>query len=266
MARPGGSAVRAIRLRLRVPRAVALFSLLLVVPLVAAFSTACDGLLQADAPPATAANTALMAMPRGDGVFVTRQREIAAIRGRDEIELVFVGDSITQRWGEQGRLVWNRYYAPRHAVNLGINGDRTEHLLWRIRNGNLSGMRPRVVVVLIGTNNTHRNSDAQIVEGVLAVVDEIEARVPDARILLLGLFPRSPRETDPVRARIAGMNAAIAEAAKGRGLKFLDIGHVFLAPDGTIPPGIMPDALHLSAQGYTAWAEAMEPVLASMLE
>jgi lysophospholipase L1-like esterase len=259
---PSGSAGWATR---RLERA-ATASGLLVLLLGSAFLAACDGVPQGDSPPARVANTATIAVPREDGMFVARQREIAAIRGREKIELVFIGDSITQRWEDQGRFVWNRYYGSRNAANLGVNADRTQHVLWRIRNGNLSGMRPRIVVLLIGTNNTPSNDDAEIVEGVLAVVDEIEARVPDTRILLLGLFPKSPLGTDPVRARIERINATIAEAAAGRGLTFLDIGHVFLAPDGSIPQPIMFDALHLSARGYTLWAEAIEPTLVRMLE
>jgi lysophospholipase L1-like esterase len=210
-------------------------------------------------------NSAVQPKPRRDLEFVNRQAQIEALTDRASIELVFLGDSITQRWQSDGRYTWDNHYAPLHAVNLGINGDRTEHLLWRIEDGNLEGMRPRVVVLLIGTNNTYMNGDEQIVEGVMAIVSQVEGRLPDTQLLLLGILPKSPRNDDGIRARITHINELLAEGAASHGVRFLDVGDELTGPDGEISRQIMPDGLHLSPKGYSFFAKAMAPTLDEML-
>jgi lysophospholipase L1-like esterase len=179
------------------------------------------------------------------------------------VDLLFLGDSITQMWNDNE--VWTRYYGPRHAVNFGIGGDRTQHVLWRIQNGELEGIEPKVVVLMIGTNNASSASADEIAQGVTAIVEELRHRLAKAKILLLGVFPRGekPNET---REKLASVNAKLAKLDNGSTVKFLDIGKVFVNADGTISGEIMPDYLHLSRKGYRLWAEAMEPTLWSMLD
>jgi lysophospholipase L1-like esterase len=204
--------------------------------------------------------------------WVARHQGFLAEAKTGTFDLVFIGDSITDGWRKRGLQVWNKCYAPHHALNLGIGGDRTQHVLWRIEHGELDGLKPKAVVLMIGTNNTGkerdgspRNSTAEVIEGVTAVVKAIRAKLPESKLLLLAIFPRGTVDA-PERAQIKEINAAIAKLDDGKMIKFLDIGKVFLASDGSLPRTIMPDLLHPNAEGYQRWADAMEPTLAAMLK
>lgn len=184
------------------------------------------------------------------------------------VDLLFLGDSITDNWRRSGSNVWNEYYAPRHAANFGIGGDRTQHVLWRIERGELQGINPKVVVLMIGTNNGKADSADDIAMGIEEIVSEIRLRLPQSKILLLGVFPRN-RAGDPpalmpalraVNEKIAGLDDG------GRTIRYLDIGSKFLGPDGKVPSDLMPDYLHPNERGYRVWAEALEPVLAEMMK
>jgi lysophospholipase L1-like esterase len=180
------------------------------------------------------------------------------------VDLLFLGDSITQGWNG-AKKTWDRFYGPRNAANFGIGGDRTEHVLWRIQNGELNGIEPKVVVLMIGTNNSGGSTPDEIAQGVTAIVHELTTRLPKAKVLLLGVFPRSQNPA-PVRERLKSVNDKIARLDDGSNVRYLDIGKAFLNEDGTISGKIMPDYLHLSQRGYRLWAEAMEPTLWSMLD
>jgi lysophospholipase L1-like esterase len=222
---------------------------------------------------ALAENTAIVPVLRTTPTnWVARHEGFLAEAKQGKFDLVFVGDSITDGWRKGGRQVWDKYYGPRHALNLGIGGDRTEHVLWRIQQGELDGLKPKAVVLMIGTNNTGkekdgspRNSTAEVIEGVTAVVKSIRAKLPQSKVLLLAVFPRGTVDA-PQRAQIKEINAAIAKLADGKMIQCLDIGKVFLADDGSIPKTIMPDLLHPNAKGYQLWADAMEPTLAKMMQ
>jgi lysophospholipase L1-like esterase len=180
-------------------------------------------------------------------------------------DLIFIGDSIIQGWEGNGREVWERYYAPRKAVNLGYSGDRTQHVLWRLDHDEVRGINPKVAVVMIGTNNIASNSPDEIALGITAIVRKLRDKLPKTKILLLGVFPRSPKP-DATRDRIRAINDQIKSLTSERDVTFLDISKTFLNPDGTIPQPIMPDFLHLSPKGYRMWAEAIEPTLWEMME
>ena len=204
--------------------------------------------------------------------WVARHEGFLAEAKQGKFDVVFIGDSITDGWRKRGLEVWNKYYAPRQALNLGIGGDRTQHVLWRIEHGELDGLKPKAVVLMIGTNNTGkekdgspRNSTAEVIEGVTAVVKAIREKLPQSRLLLLAIFPRGAVDA-PQRAQIKEINTAIAKLDDSKMIKYLDIGKVFLAEDGSIPKTIMPDLLHPNEAGYQRWAEAMEPTLAGMLK
>ncbi len=139
-------------------------------------------------------------------------------------------------------------------------------MLWRIENGALVGIAPKVIVVMIGTNNLglHNDTPESVTKGVEAILQTLHRRQPQARVLLLGLFPRDQQPDTKHRRNIADINARLTKLADGRAVRFLDLGGKFLSPDGTLAKEIMPDYLHLSEKGYATWAEAMEPVLAEL--
>jgi beta-glucosidase len=203
--------------------------------------------------------------------WADRHRAVTAAVQQRKPQLVFIGDSITHFWGGEplaktGRAqeVWQKYYGKRNAVNLGFGWDRTENVLWRLQHGELDGAEPKVVVLLIGTNNLDLNTPEEIAEGIRAVCGELHARLPKTRILLLGILPRSPRP-DARRAKLAEVNARSARLDGQDLVTYLDIGAKFVSADGSIAKEIMNDYLHPTAQGYTVFAEAIEPTLAKLL-
>lgn len=179
------------------------------------------------------------------------------------IQVVFIGDSITDGW--RGRAVWEKNYAKYNTLNLGIGGDRTEHVLWRMQNGELDGLDPKAIVMMIGTNNSGSPAE-DIIAGIKCDVDVIHAKLPNAKILLLGVFPRSPSANDPVRAKLKSVNEAISKLDGKDNVKYLDIGEKFLGTDGSLSKDIMPDYLHPNEKGYEIWAEAIGPSLDEMVK
>jgi lysophospholipase L1-like esterase len=207
-------------------------------------------------------------VPRPDEGWKTRQKLLnqRAADGGRSAEVIFIGDSITQGWEGEGKAVWERYYAPRKAINLGIGGDRTQHVLWRLDNGNLDGLAPRAAVVMIGTNNSNGddNSVAQIADGVAAIVAKLRAKLPQTKILLLGIFPRSENPSNQ-RGKLLQVNQILRRLADGQWVHWLDIGHLFVTEQGLIPRDLMPDYLHLSPKGYSLWADSIEEKLTSLM-
>jgi lysophospholipase L1-like esterase len=228
------------------------------------FARAWDAPATTNVPATATTNTAIIPMPR-DPKWVKRHEGFVAIAKEGNFDLLFLGDSITDNWRNRGKAVWDENFAPLKAANFGISGDRTEHVLWRLQNGELDGAHPKLVVLMIGTNNTRTNSAEEIAEGVTAVVKEIETRCPATKILLLAVFPRGEMPDVPVRSKIKDVNAIIAKLDDGSRVKYLDIGSQFLQPDGTLPKTIMPDSLHPNESGYRIWAAAILPTVRSMM-
>ena len=219
----------------------------------------------------SAENTATQPAPR-DAKWVERHEGFVTQAKQGGIEVLFLGDSITDGWRTKGKQVWEKEYAPRHAANFGIGGDRTQHVLWRMEHGELDGLKPKAVVLMIGTNNTGkdqdgkpRNTTPEIIEGVTAVVKGLRTKLPQSKILLLAVFPRGEKGT-PIRDQLTAINTALAKLDDGKMVKFLDIGAKFLEPDGTLPKDTMPDLLHPNEKGYRIWADAMESTLTDLLK
>ncbi|HYQ71768.1 MAG TPA: GDSL-type esterase/lipase family protein [Gammaproteobacteria bacterium] len=191
-----------------------------------------------------------------------------AARQTDGVELVFLGDSITQSWDRQGRAVWKEFYGQRHALNFGVNMAQTGNLLWRIEAGHFDAIRPRLVVLMIGTNNTRYggHSPPQIAAGVAAVIEALQSRLPETRILLLGIFPRGRTTDDPWRRNNEAANRLLASQGDGKRVIFRDIGSAFLNRDGSVKPELMKDPVHLNARGYRVWAEAIEADISRLLD
>ena len=209
-------------------------------------------------------HAATQPVPR-DGGWMKRHEAINKRTAEGDVDLVFLGDSITQGWADNE--VWKKYYGHRKAANMGIGGDRTEHVLWRLDHGNVDGLSPKVVVLMIGTNNSGGDaySAEQIGDGIIANVQKLRAKLPDAKILVLAIFPRGENPNSQ-REKNAAASERAAKIADGEMVHFLDIGKSFLDENGHLAKEIMPDFLHLSPAGYQIWAESIEPKLAELLE
>jgi lysophospholipase L1-like esterase len=194
--------------------------------------------------------------------------EIARRRAAGEpTDLVFVGDSITHNWEKEHQPLWDQMWGRYHALNLGYGGDRTENLLWRLQHGEIDGIKPKVIVMMIGTNNNGLRHDdpAVTLAGIRRDIAEIQARQPQARILLLAIFPRGERPDDAARRVNDRVNAQLPGLADGKRVVFLDIGKAFLGADGTLSKDIFPDLLHPNDKGYHIWQHAMQPTLDTMM-
>jgi lysophospholipase L1-like esterase len=209
-------------------------------------------------------------LERLDRYAVVRHQEDLMRAQRGDAQVIFLGDSITDLWGDTGRsgvgeAVWMQKIAPMGAANFGVSGDMTENVLWRIANGELAG-QPRVVVLEIGINNLgHRDTVDQTAAGIAAVVSNIRVAAPSAQVLLMGMFPAGQGKGDPVTQEVASVNARIAGLADGVHIHYLDIGAAFLNPDGTVSRELLPDGVHPSAAGYELWANAVVGPLMAML-
>jgi lysophospholipase L1-like esterase len=242
-------------------------SLLVAVLLVAAQF---NSFAQTNAPaaPEIHANTALIPEKH-----VTKRTDEMLQRAKDapgQYDIEFIGDSITQGWENQppkgGKNVWHEFYGKRKCINFGVSGDRTQHVLWRFEHGQLDGIKAKVAVVMIGTNNSGkgRNTPDDILPGVIAVVDQIRSRQPDTKIILCAIFPRGKAFNDQ-RGDILQVNQALARLDDGKNIFYLDFGSQFIENDGSIAPSMMYDALHPGEKGYEVWAKAIEPKLKELL-
>lgn len=209
-----------------------------------------------------------------------RHESFNVISKKGEAELVFLGDSITHGWEGKGKAVWEKNWAPLKAANFGIGGDRTEHVLWRLENGNFDGLKPKEVVLMIGTNNTghqgrpqkeldgavYQCTARQTADGVKAIVTKLKEKCPGAKILILAIFPRGANAADKLRQQNEETNAIIKNLADNKTVFFMDINAKFLEADGTLSKDIMPDLLHPNEKGYEIWAEAIAPKVKELLK
>jgi beta-glucosidase len=214
--------------------------------------------------------SAVIPLERTDAYALERHAEDLAEARQATANVVFLGDSITDFWGdgdrnEVGTAVWDQWIAPLGAANFGVSGDTTENVLWRVENGELAG-QPKVVVLEIGTNNLGvGNSVSETVAGISAVVSAIRTNSPGSQILLLGIFPRGAGVTDPLTQEAYAVNGQISALADGVHVHYLNIGSIFLTPLNTISRALMPDGLHPSAAGYQLWAETIVGPLQSLI-
>lgn len=172
-----------------------------------------------------------------------------------KIDVAFVGDSITARWRDSEN--WKKHWGAYRAVNMGIGGDQTQHVLWRLQNGDLEGYEAKLFVVMIGTNNMWSKdpSPAEAAAGVKAVIDLIQSKQPKAKILLMSILPNGPKP-NPGRDKRMEVNQLIAKFAGGS-VEYMDISAKYLEADGSISKDVMHDFLHLAPKGYDIWAGAI---------
>lgn len=208
---------------------------------------------------------------RAQDYFMEKHAAFLARAKEGPVNLLFIGDSITDGWSKAPGI-WEKHFGRHQPANFGISGDSTQHVLWRIAHGELDRIAPKVVVLMLGTNNTASNTPPEIADGVARVIRRIQEKLPQTRILLLAIFPRGPRRNtgyydDGIRRMevINEVNLDLSRLADGKRVRFLNINDVFLGPDGKIPADVMPDQLHPGPKGYQLWAEAMQPVLDEMM-
>ena len=202
---------------------------------------------------------------KADRSWIPHHNRINDQLKKGDVDLLYIGDSITEGWSGAGRAIWRQYYAPRKAVNMGIGGDRTEHVLWRIDNSDFSKIDPKLAIVMIGTNNSNDNTAEEIADGIILICKKLRTRLLDMKILLLAIFPRDETQT-PRRDKIYKASEIASQIADDKTIFYMDINKKFLADDGvTLPSSIMPDYLHPNAAGYKIWAEAIEPKVAELM-
>jgi beta-glucosidase len=195
-----------------------------------------------------------------------RHETVNARLKRGNVDLLFIGDSITQGWEDAGKEIWDACYAPRNAVNMGFSGDRTEHVLWRLEHSNFESISPKLAVLMIGTNNSNGNDNTaeEIADGIITVCKQLRSRLPNTKILLLAIFPRD-HEPSAQRQKNAEASLLASKVADNKTIYYLDINNSFLTKDGLLNKDIMPDYLHPSKAGYKIWAEAVEPKIAQLM-
>ncbi|MDR4478535.1 MAG: platelet-activating factor acetylhydrolase IB subunit [Nitrospira sp.] len=210
---------------------------------------------------------AVVPVPQNESWWTERHERVVARVREGSVDLLFIGDSITQGWEEDGRRVWNSYYEPRRAVNLGFNSDRTETVLWRLQHGELDGIAPKLAILMIGTNNTSMREDPpeNTAAGVHSILTTLRTRLPQTKILLLAVFPRGASADDPLRRVNSAVNDRLRVFADQRQVHFLDLSRHFLDEAGRISEDVMPDALHPSERGYRLWAEGMEDLVSTLM-
>jgi lysophospholipase L1-like esterase len=231
----------------------------------------CSGLALAEDPPAGPLSVRPVIQDAEWAVQWWMPRHEEKLREKANLkncQLVWIGDSITHGWEGEGKELWKARYAQYDALNLGFSGDRTEHVLWRLQHGAVDGLSPKLVVMMIGTNNAgHRKeASAETAQGIRAIIADLRKRLPESKILLLGVFPRGENRDDELRKLCVKTNELIADAADGDRVVYLDISPKFLDDAGNLSAEIMPDKLHPNLKGYEIWAQAIDKQLTSMLK
>lgn len=210
---------------------------------------------------------AVLAVPQTEDWWSDRHERVLSHVRRGSVDLLFIGDSITQGWEEDGRRVWDAYYGRRQAVNLGFNSDQTDNVLWRLQHGEIDGITPKLAIVMIGTNNTTMREDPpeHTAAGIQAILTTLRTRLPQTKVLLLAVFPRGASADDPHRLVNQAVNERLRAFADQRHVFFLDLGSRFLDKAGRLSVDVMPDFLHPNEHGYRLWAEGMDDLVKTLL-
>jgi lysophospholipase L1-like esterase len=195
-----------------------------------------------------------------------RHRALLAIEPsiKRDSELAFLGDSIIEGFDN---AVWNEFYARYRPLRLGIGGDKTQQVLFRIEQGELDGLGSKLVVLLIGTNNFGLGdaTPESVARGIAAVVKAVQSKLPEARLLLLGILPREEKPDSELRKKVRETNLLVQRLADGERVTYLDLGARFLDAEGKIPAELMADFLHPTPKGYRVFSTALAPTLGELL-
>ncbi len=202
--------------------------------------------------------------------FMKRHEGFVEQARKGGVDLLLVGDFLTDDWRGNNkntvRAIYEKSFGPYHPANFGQGGDYTQHVLWRLQNGELEGVKPKVVMLLIGgTNGSNGDDPAKIAAGVRAIIDTIETKAPGAKVLLIGVPPWQER-SGKLRERETAVNPLLAAMDDGgKTIKYVDFGPKLIGPDGTVPKELMPDGVHLSDKGYQLWADAVAAPLKELM-
>ena len=200
--------------------------------------------------------------------WMPRHKEKLAQKDKmGKVDLVFLGDSITHAFDNKGKEVWKQYYEKRHAINIGFSGDRTEHVLWRLNNGAVDGIKPKLLVMMIGTNNTgHRMDKAEDTAlGIKTILETLGKKLPNTKVLMLAVFPRGAKADDSKRVRNVEINKIIETYADNKKVFWQNINDKFLDKDGVLQKSVMKDLLHPNKDQYKVWADAIEPKIKELM-
>jgi len=212
------------------------------------------------------AHSAITPMPSLYDWWMPRHQAVVDRVKQGNVDLIFIGDSITHDWEGNGKETWDKYYAKRNAVNMGFSGDCTQHVLWRLDNGEVTGISPKLAIIMIGTNNSNGsdNTAKEIGEGIIAICQKLRKDLPNTKILILAIFPRGEKPSAQ-REKNAEASKLASTIADNKWIYYMDINDKFLDKDGTLPNDIMPDFLHLNAKGYQIEAQAIEPMVEKLM-
>ena len=197
-------------------------------------------------------------MPRHEAILEKNKNE--------ETDLIFIGNSIIHGWENAGKETWDNYFSQYNPVNMGFGGDQTQHVLWRLDNGELDNINPKLAVVMIGTNNAgNGHSSEMIADGVIQIISRIRTKLPKTKILLLRIFPRGNpgaeiRETNTKASEIF---SAVADNKK---VIYMDINEIFLDQNDSIPFHIMRDKLHPTTEGYVLWVDVITDKVSELIK
>lgn len=219
-------------------------------------------------------NSATVPVNRTHADWVARHEAMVALaKSGEKFDLVLIGDSITHGWGGRPSPAaqW-KGVAPEHydevfgkykPLNLGISGDQTQHVLWRLNNGAMDGVNPKVAMIMIGTNNVGANTATETFEGISHIVDKVHEKAPKAKVLIIGILPRD-FEVTANRKKNDDINMMLESKKWPVYVTYQNVNKGFLNAEGKMSASVMPDSLHPNAEGYKIWGEAIKPTLAKL--
>lgn len=223
-------------------------------------------------------NNALVPVPKLENDFYDwnkRHADVLKIKDALNPEIVLIGDSITHLWGgvpedrKNGAKAYEATFGKRAVLNMGFGWDRTQNVLWRLENGEFDNLKPKYVVIHIGTNNfsgtknARESTPAEVAVAIAEICARVKSKSPDSKIILMAVFPRGGKPTDGYRPKIAALNKLLEEFVKGpgKGITLIDIGPKMLEADGSISREMMGDGVHPTEKGYAIWGAAVKGVI-----